>query len=269
VPPVAVVVPPVAVLPLAVTVPPIPVLSLAVLVPPVVVPPVIVVVLPAIVVMPPIAVVKSPVAVLLCCPSLLSFRTAVPPVAVIVSAAPCCCCATCCPGALVPLAVVVQSLDVVVLPVAVLPFAVVVPLVVPSSTCWLIVGSCFSFLCCFSKEMHTQFLHLDHHHQGRQLGGRHASNVALRRLMLRLLDLIALKKDKKGKKREYSQHNENSNMVTNLKAMSFGSDSSIPFTTKEKRLRNCYVFVRMTLLPSPTELQGWFGKHPNFSYLST
>jgi hypothetical protein len=45
-----------------------------------------------------------------------------------------------------------------------------------------------------------------------------------------LLDLIALKKRQKGKKREYSQHNENTNMVTNLKAMSFRSDLSIPFT---------------------------------------
>jgi hypothetical protein len=33
--------------------------------------------------------------------------------------------------------------------------------------------------------------------------------------------------------------------------------------------QNDYVFVRMTPSPSPTELQGWFGKRPDFSYLST
>jgi len=30
-----------------------------------------------------------------------------------------------------------------------------------------------------------------------------------------------------------------------------------------------YVFVRMTPLPSPTELQGWFGKCPDLSSLCT
>jgi hypothetical protein len=47
--------------------------------------------------------------------------------------------------------------------VAVLAFAVVVPPVVPSSTCWLIVGSFFGFFAVSQKEMHTPFHHLDCH----------------------------------------------------------------------------------------------------------
>ena len=34
-------------------------------------------------------------------------------------------------------------------------------LTLPSPTCWLIVGSCFAFLCCFSKEIHAPSLHPD------------------------------------------------------------------------------------------------------------
>ena len=41
------------------------------------------------------------------------------------------------------------------------------------------------------------------------------------------------------------------------------------YQTKEKRLGNCSVLRRMTPSPSPTELQGWFGKRPDFSSLST
>ena len=44
-------------------------------------------------------------------------------------------------------------------------------LTLPSPTCWLIVGSCFAFLCCFSKEMHTLFLHLNCRCRRRKLGG--------------------------------------------------------------------------------------------------
>ncbi len=75
------------------------------------------------------------------------------------------------------------------------------------------------------------------------MGGEHASNVVLRQLKLWLLDLIALKKRKKRKKREYSRHNESTNTVTNLMAMSFESVSSIPFTVPGALLR---LFVRLS-----------------------
>jgi len=61
-------------------------------------------------------------------------------------------------------------------------------------------------------------------------------------------------RQKISKKREYSQHNENTTMVTHLNAMSFESVSSIPFTAPARFLISLpvkVVEVRLVMV-------GWF-----------
>ena len=131
-------------------------LTVAFVVPPVAVLPLVVVVPPIVVAALPAAVVESPVA-------MLPLATDVLSVAIIVPRHRAACCrrhAACCTAAptecrLLRLAAG-SRLD---------------GLTLPSSTCWLIVGLCFAFLCCFSKEMHTLFLHLNCRCRRRKLGG--------------------------------------------------------------------------------------------------
>ena len=59
---------------------------------------------------------------------------------------------------------------------------------------------------------------------------------------------------KKAKKKEYSQHNKYTNMVTNLNAMSFGSFSSIPFTTPV----SIFISSSVQVVEVRSVMVGWF-----------
>jgi hypothetical protein len=171
VPPVAVVVPPVALLPLAVVVPPVTLLPLAVVVPPVTLQ-------PLAVVMPPIAVVVPPVPV-------LPLANAPPPQWLNVSFV-----------AADRLAHLPTTLSLPNDATTVSCHAVVSCFhsqTLPSSTCWLIVGSFLTFFAVSQKKYMHYPLILIVVVGGGNLGEEHASNEALRQLKLRLLYLIALK----------------------------------------------------------------------------
>ena len=59
---------------------------------------------------------------------------------------------------------------------------------------------------------------------------------------------------KKGKKREYSRHNENTTMVTYLNTMSFGSVLSIPFTAPAR----FFISLPIKVVEVQSVMVGWF-----------
>ncbi len=117
--------------------------------------------LPLVVVVPPVAVAALPAADVESPVAMLPLATVVLSVAVIVPRRRAAChrrLAACCPAAPTECRLL-------------RPAAVSRLHGLTSSTCWLIVGLCFAFLCCFSKEMHKPFLHLNCRRRRRILGG--------------------------------------------------------------------------------------------------
>ena len=68
------------------------------------------------------------------------------------------------------------------------------------------------------------------------------------------MDSHFIKKGKKSKKKEYSQHNENTAMVTNLNAISFRSVSSIPFTAPAR----FFISSAIKVVEVRLVMGGWF-----------